>query len=104
MNIESKYSRAAKRVDNLRGFYYHLMVYLVVNLAVSTFKVLRNIRAGETLQEAIFDLGTFILWMAWGIGLALHAFSVFGLPMILGKDWENKKIRELMDKENKPND
>ena len=54
---------------------------------------------GETFNEAFFDLSTFILWLLWGIGLALHAFSVFGLPFLLGKNWEEEKIKSFMDDE-----
>ena len=93
---ESKYRRAMARVDKLRGFYNHFIVYVIVNVVISIFKVVRNIEQGETYAEAIFDLNTFIVWLFWGIGLAMHAFSVFGLPMILGKDWEQRKIDDFM--------
>ena len=35
----------------------------------------------------------------WGIGLASHAFSVFGAYGIWGQKWEEKKIKEYMDRE-----
>jgi hypothetical protein len=34
-----------------------------------------------------------------GIGLAAHGLSVFLPSLIMGKDWEEKKIKELMEKE-----
>ena len=36
-----------------------------------------------------------------GIGIVFHAFGVFGMNFILGKNWEDKKIKELMDKDKK---
>ena len=54
---------------------------------------------GESFEQAVLDGNTFILWGLWGIGLALHAFSIFGLPLILGKNWEEKKLLEFMDEE-----
>ncbi|MCK4322302.1 2TM domain-containing protein, partial [candidate division WOR-3 bacterium] len=36
----------------------------------------------------------------WGIGLLIHAFSVFGTKRFL-RDWEEKKINELMEKDKK---
>lgn len=33
-----------------------------------------------------------------GVGLAAHGLSIFLPTMILGSDWEEKKIKELMDK------
>jgi hypothetical protein len=35
----------------------------------------------------------------WGIGVFFHWYSVFGINFFLGKGWEEKKIKELMDKE-----
>jgi hypothetical protein len=29
----------------------------------------------------------------------LHAFSVFGINLIFGEDWEERKIEELMKKD-----
>ena len=34
----------------------------------------------------------------WGIGLVAHGLSVFVPQFVLGKDWEERKIRELMEK------
>ncbi|MBT8252974.1 MAG: 2TM domain-containing protein [Flavobacteriaceae bacterium] len=95
-NNNTAYKRAMNRVEKLRGFYIHALVYVVVNLFVSIFKVLRNINNGESFDQAFFDFNTFILWLFWGIGLTLHAFSVFGLPLFLGQDWEERKIEEFM--------
>jgi hypothetical protein len=33
--------------------------------------------------------------LGWGIGLAAHGINTFGI----GKNWEEKKIRELMEEE-----
>jgi hypothetical protein len=39
--------------------------------------------------------------IGWGIGLGLHAFGVFGFggrgPW--GREWEERKMREMMDEE-----
>jgi hypothetical protein len=35
--------------------------------------------------------------IGWGIGIIFHAFGVFGY----GKSWEERKIQEIMDRENK---
>ncbi len=100
-NYEGAYLKAMNKVDRLRGFYWHLIVYLIVNTGITVLKITRNIGNGESFNEAFFDLGTFIVWLFWGIGLALHAFSVFGLPYLLGKNWEENKIKEFMEEETK---
>ncbi|WP_420572690.1 2TM domain-containing protein [Kordia sp.] len=93
------YLRAEKKVKNIRGFYVHLLVYLCVNLFISIKKIMRNLDNGETFNEAFFDFGTFIVWLAWGIGLAFHAYSIFVKNGILGSEWEERKIREYMGRE-----
>jgi len=37
--------------------------------------------------------------LGWGLGLTIHAVSTFGI----GKNWEEKKIKELMKKEQQRN-
>lgn len=96
---EDAYVRAKHHADKLKSFYVHVVIYLVLNTCLTTFKIFRNINNGETFNEAFFDFSTLITWALWGIGLALHAFSVFGLPFLLGKNWEQKKIEKLMKEE-----
>lgn len=96
---DSAYLRAKNRVDRLKGFFTHLTVYIVINIAISVMKVWRNLSHGETFEEAFFEFETFSVWTFWGIGIALHAFSVFGLPLILGSNWEERKIKKFMEEE-----
>ena len=35
--------------------------------------------------------------LGWGLGLTFHALETFGY----GKSWEEKKIQEILEKENK---
>jgi len=96
-----KYLRAQKRVENIKGFYVHLLVYICVNLFISIKKISRNLDNGETFNEAFFDFGTFIVWIIWGIGLALNAYHVFVKDGILLSRWEERKIREYMEQDQK---
>jgi len=98
---DQKYKNAKNRVEQLRKFYSHLTVYLVVNIAIFSFKIVKNLGHGVSFEDAFFNLRYSGIWLFWGIGLALHAFSVFGLPLIIGYDWEEKKIKQFMDEENK---
>lgn len=88
---EIKYQRAKKRVRALRGFYVHFGVYVLVNL----FLFLLNI----VISPA--HLWFFLPLLGWGIGVIAHALSVFGSGRLFGADWEEKKIREIMEKEKK---
>ena len=93
---EIKYQEAAKRVKKIKGFYTHLTVYIVVNTMIIIVNV-QNLDEGESF----FKFKTFSTALFWGIGLAAHGLSVFLPSLIMGKDWEEKKIKELMEKEKK---
>ena len=84
------YERAHARVQALKGFYIHTSAFVVVNIALFAINVL----VGGAL---------WFYWplVGWGLGLVLHAFGVFGFggrgPW--GRQWEERKTREMMDKE-----
>lgn len=89
---QEKYERAAKKVKRIRGFYSHLMVYIVINLMIVVINV-QNLDVGESY----FQWQNFITLGFWGIGLVAHGFGVFMPDFILGKNWEERKIKEYMD-------
>lgn len=89
---EEAYMRAKKKVDSLIGFYWHLAVYIVVN----TFLILL---IGLNSDAGFGGFGPYATALFWGIGLLFHFLGVFGPDFIFGKDWEQRKIKEFMDKE-----
>jgi hypothetical protein len=80
-------------VKKLKGFYIHLTIYILVNLLI-VFINIQNLKPGESY----FKAENFITLFFWGIGLLAHGMSVFVPQFVLGKNWEEKKIRELMEK------
>ncbi|MCO5185253.1 MAG: 2TM domain-containing protein [Anaerolineae bacterium] len=84
---EIRYQRAKERVEALKGFYVHLAVYVIVNL----FLFLLNIFTSPDNLWFYWPL------LGWGIALGFHAVSVFGSGSRFGSDWEEKKIREIME-------
>lgn len=91
---EIKYKEAQKEVKRIKGFYKHLIVYLAVNIMI-VFLNIRNLKDGESY----FQWHNFTTAFFWGIGLLAHGLSVFLPNYLLGKDWEERKIREFMEKE-----
>ena len=89
---EEAYMRAKKKVDSLIGFYWHLAVYVAVNI----FLILL---IGLNSGQGFTGFGTYATAIFWGIGLLFHFLGVFGPDFIFGKDWEKRKIKEFMDKE-----
>lgn len=101
-NKEHQYIIARKKVEKIGKFYKHLSVYLIVNTLLSTLFIYGDIQDGETFNEAFFNIGNFKIWIFWGLGLLFQALSTFGLPFLLGKDWEQRKLEQyLKEEENK---
>ncbi|MGI9653442.1 2TM domain-containing protein [Chryseobacterium sp. RLHN22] len=84
---EAVYERAKKRVKEIKGFYGNLISYCVV---IPFLVVLNLITSPKNL---------WFYWpmLGWGIGVASHGLSVFAI----GINWEEKKIREILEKENR---
>jgi hypothetical protein len=90
-----RYEEAVKKVKKLKGFYMHAIVYVVVNITI----VIANVQYNEP-GESFFQFKNFFTAFFWGIGLFAHAMGTFIPYFSLGKDWEERKIKELMEKEN----
>lgn len=97
-NLDTKRARAKERIKELKGFYVHLAIYLGVNTFITVSKLIRNIANGESISEAFFDMGTFFIWGAWGIGLAFHAAKTFGISLF-NKEWEERQIQKYMEED-----
>lgn len=91
-----QYARAKKRVKKMKGFYSHVLVFVVINIMI----VIINIQDLEP-GESYFQYKNFFTLFFWGIGLAIHGLSVFLPDIILGENWEERKIKEYMDNEKK---
>jgi len=86
-NDENKaYFRAKKRVEELKGFYGNVISYC----CVIPFLIFINLRYSPGFQWFWFSA------LGWGFGVIMHAFKVFGYS----SDWEERKIREILEKEN----
>ena len=83
------YRRAKHRVARLRGFYNHLSIYIVINAFLAVLNLATD--AGHLWFPWVIA--------GWGIGVALHAYSTFTTGVILGADWEERKIREFMERQ-----
>jgi hypothetical protein len=91
INNQQAYERAQKRVKEIKGFYTHLTTYCLV-IAVIIFINLR------------FTPSFYWFWfsaLGWGLGLFFHWLGIFGFQLLgLGKDWEERKIKEFMNQNN----
>lgn len=88
-NDEDKYYLAKKKVENLKGFYSNLISYIAVNILL----IFINLYTSPNHLWFYWPL----IW--WGVGVVFHGLKVFEVFPVLGKGWEEKKIKELMKKE-----
>lgn len=86
---EERYFKAKKRVEEIKGFYGNLIAYIVVNIGLMVINLLTS------------PAYLWFFWpmLGWGIGVLFHGMKVFDFMPFFGKDWEEKKIKEFMDKE-----
>lgn len=88
-NENMAFARAKERVEKLKGFYGNLISYCTV----IPILIIINVNTSSGFQWFWFPM------LGWGFGLLMHAFETFGY----GKNWEERKIQEILNKENASN-
>ncbi len=93
-NTEDKYIRAKERVKDEKEFYnkiissaFTIAVVAAINYYVNEFN------------------NPWFLWVVLGLSISLifKAIKVFNFFPFMGRDWERKKINELMKEEEETN-
>lgn len=85
---KERFLKAKKKVNDLKGLYVHIIIAIIL---IPAFIGINYLIDGFT--------GFVWFWFPIGgilISLILHFVSVFKI----GSDWEDRKINELMDKDN----
>lgn len=87
--VQNKYSKARKRIKEIKGFYQHLFAYILF-IPFTTF----------INYQTYWDYKWF--WyplLGWGLGVIIHGFCVFVHKGKFGSNWEARKIEALIRKE-----
>ncbi len=87
---DKRYIKAKERVQAIKGFYGNLMAYVIV----IPFLAFLNYRTTD-FPWVIFPI------LGWGFGVLAHGMEAFGYSPFTGKKWEERKIREFMERESK---
>lgn len=85
---DSSYDRARNKLKLVKDFYTHLAIYLIF----VPFFILLNLKSGG-FPWAIFPIA------GWGFGVLAHAAETFSWNVFFGRDWEARKIREYIEKD-----
>ena len=86
----SNYVKALERVERLKEFYQNLASYCIV----IPFLIFINLSFSPGFQWFWFPL------FGWGLGLTFHFLEVNNYNIFLGKNWEDRKIKEMMKQNN----
>ncbi len=92
--IDDGYVRARKHVEELKEFYYSLISYCIV---IPFLIFIWYEFTPDTIQWFWFPM------FGWGMGLCFQAYKVFVNNGVLGRNWEQRKIDEFMQEEEKQN-
>jgi len=95
---ESRYNRAKKKVDKIKGFYTHVIVYVVVNIML-----LSMIYTNYANVTEFWNFGSFSTAIGWGVGLLIHGISVFGRGLFFNSNWEDHKMKQFLKEEEQNN-
>ena len=79
------YEKAAKRVEELKGFYGNLISYCIF----IPFLIFINYQTSPKYHWFWWPM------LGWGIGVISHGIKTFGI----GTDWEERQIKKYMQKE-----
>ncbi|MEL6918771.1 MAG: 2TM domain-containing protein [Bacteroidota bacterium] len=81
----NKYVRAKEKVEAIKGFYKNLTSYGIV-IPILAFLNYLTISFPWVIFPAV----------GWGFGLFMHGMETYDYRLILGKGWEERKIKEYM--------
>ncbi len=85
MTEEEKYRFAKKRVNEIRGYYVSLIIYIIVNIALFLIWLFN----GRGYPWFFWPMG------GWGIAMIFQTLNVF---VFAKGNWEQRKIKEIIDK------
>lgn len=87
--VNESYEKARKRVKELKGFYNHLITFIIINVFLATINIVTS------------PGNWWFYWITiiWGFGIAWHGASLYMNRGVFSKEWEEQKIKEYMEKE-----
>lgn len=103
--IDKNRIKAESRVKELKKFYDHIAAYLIINFVFTLISnyydivvhIYGDFRISNKITTQGFDY--YPLWIIWGVFLAMDAFRIFGFVKLFGRKWEEKKLKEFINKE-----
>jgi transcriptional regulator with XRE-family HTH domain len=88
VNITAEEQQAIIYVRDIKGFYTHLIIYIVVIGFLFALNIIRSSNHIWAIWPAI----------GWGIGVTFHALNVFEVINLFGVDWEKRQIKKRLNR------
>jgi len=101
----NKYEKAVKHVKKIKGFYKHVLIYFIINIILIGIKripILYVVNDNQNADQVFLDWMDVNIWstpILWGIALLIHGLYVYRFKFPFFRSWEERKIKELMEKE-----
>lgn len=92
--LDESYLKARERMEELKAFYGSLASYCVI---IPLLVFIWYTYSRYTIQWFWFPM------IGWGLSLCFQAYRVFYYNATLGANWEERKIKEFMQKEDQQN-
>ncbi len=109
MDYQERREKAKKRVEELKGFYAHVRVYIIVNVLLILIKgdffdfIIGNTENTDPNFLYWLDVNVILTPILWGIGLLIHAIVVFRYKFTFFKKWEDRQIQKYLEEEERNN-
>ena len=91
---DEKYTKAKKRVKEIKDFYIHLKIFLVIIAILTIINVTTFVTKNEEANLwFLFPMGF------WGFAVLMHGMRTFVFGH--GSTWKKRKIKQVMDQMDK---
>ncbi|MEQ5791909.1 2TM domain-containing protein [Muricauda sp. NFXS6] len=101
-NKQTAREAAKKRVQELKGYYSHITIFVIVNVILY---LLKTGMLTSLLPEAFPKESYYYDWinsniLIWTLILIVHTLIVFRDKFTFVKKWEQRQIQKYMDEDN----
>ena len=107
MEYNERLEKAKKRVEELKGFYRHIRVYIIVNILLLLIKtdfidfITGDVASWDPNFLHWMDLNIILTPVLWGIGLIIHGIVVYRYKFSFLRKWEERQIQKFMEEDDR---
>ncbi|WP_348798888.1 2TM domain-containing protein [Flavobacterium adhaerens] len=94
-----RYEMAFKRVKRVSAFYNHLIIYIFISIVTIIANANIDLFKQGIIGDPWYNWRTYSTALFWGIIVLVHGIFIFGQNLLFGLDWEERKIKEILEKD-----